>query len=84
MHTAPMEGWEVNPDMLYLSVSPNFITWFLTVNGDINDVSTSCCCSKHTGSSNSSRIMGVNVDREVRILFPDSIDELEKLVSVIL
>ena len=87
MHTAPMEGWEVNPDMPYSSVSPNFpkfITWLLTVNGDINNVSTSCCCSKQTGGSNSSGVMGVNVDHDVGILFPDSTNEPEKLVSAIL
>ena len=82
-----MEGWEVNPDMPYSSVSPNFpkfITWILTVNGDINDVSTSCCRSKHTGGSNSGSVMGVNVDWDVGILFPDSTYEPEKVVSAIL
>ena len=41
-------------------------------------------CPDQRGELVITGIMGVNVDQEVRILFPDSTNELEKLMSVIL
>ena len=47
----------------------------LTIDSDIDDISTRCCRCNHTGSRNTSRVMRVDVDREIRVLLADAADE---------
>lgn len=47
----------------------------LTVNSDINDISTSGGRGEHAGYSNTSSIVRVNVNGEVGILLANSTDE---------
>jgi hypothetical protein len=47
----------------------------LTVDGDVDDVSPSGGGGQHARSSNTSGVVGVDVDRQVRVLLADGSDE---------
>jgi hypothetical protein len=47
----------------------------LTVDGDVHDVGTSSSGGEHARSSNTGGVVGVDVDRQVRVLLADSSDE---------
>ena len=49
----------------------------LTVNGDVDDISTGGSSGQHTSSRDTCRIVRVHVDRKVRVLLPDGTDESE-------
>jgi len=47
----------------------------LTINSDVNHVCTGSCTSQHTGSSDAGRIMGMYVNRQIRVRLSNGTDE---------
>ena len=50
-------------------------TWKLTIDCNINNISTRSGSGDHTGSGDTCSVVGVDVDREVGVLLTDGTDE---------
>ena len=52
-----------------------------TVDGNVDNIRASSGTGDHAGGRNTRRVMGVDVDRHVWILFPDRANETATVVS---
>lgn len=84
MQTAPIDGWEVRPDMPTVVSATAFgqaQERILTVDGNVHHIGTSHSTSDHAGSGNTGSVVGVNMDWKVRVLLSDGSNEPEIRMS---
>lgn len=70
-----MAGCEVRPERTVLSVKGLETGLELTIDGDIDDISTSLSTGEHTANGDTGSVVRVDVDGEVRVGLSDSANE---------